>query len=300
MELTGAKLSTTIGGRNGMEEVAMAWLRHLAISVSDLPRAQAFFEAAFGMSKADGNDRAVYLTDGTVNVALLGIEGRPRGWAAEEPFYGIHHYGLWVDDVAATGHRIEAAGGTYISGAEDIAEGAFYEVKYRDPMGVVFDITTSGWAGAARDVVAADARAADSRLRHVAFSVADADVAKRFFVDAFGMTHVGQSKQAIYVSDGALNIAFIARDGRPLGWDKDEKFFGIDHFGIWVDDIAAARARVEAAGARYVMGNQSGDPNSFYEIKYRDPLGHLFDLTANGWTGAVKEVRPVAAAAAAE
>jgi methylmalonyl-CoA/ethylmalonyl-CoA epimerase len=283
-----------------MEETAMAWLRHLAISVSDLPRAQAFFAAAFGMDKVGGNDRAVYVSDGTVNVALLGIGGRPRGWDADEPFYGIHHYGLWVEDVAETGRRIEAAGGTWVSGEEDMAEGAFYEVKYRDPMGVVFDITANGWLGATRDVVAAEARAADCRLRHVAFSVADAEDAKRFFVDAFGMTHVGQSKQAMYVSDGALNIAFIARDGQPLGWEKDEKFFGIDHFGIWVDDIAAARARVEAAEASYVMGNESGDPNSFYEIKYRDPLGHLFDLTANGWKGAVKEVRPTSIAAAAE
>ena len=40
------------------------------------------------------------------------------------------------------------------------------------------------------------------------------------------------------------------------------------------------------------MGNTSNDPNSFYEIKYRDPQGQLFDLTANGWTGAVKDVVP--------
>ena len=64
---------------------------------------------------------------------------------------------------------------------------------------------------------------------------------------------------------------------------------------MWVDDIKAARQKVEAAGAKYVMGNESSDPNVFYEIKYRDPLGNMFDLTQNGWVGAVKEVEPSAA-----
>jgi len=40
------------------------------------------------------------------------------------------------------------------------------------------------------------------------------------------------------------------------------------------------------------MGNKSGDPNSFYEIKYRMPTGEMFDITAGGWRGAVKEVKP--------
>ena len=40
------------------------------------------------------------------------------------------------------------------------------------------------------------------------------------------------------------------------------------------------------------MGEPTGSPNTFYEVKYRDPLGQLFDLTANGWKGAVKEVVP--------
>jgi methylmalonyl-CoA/ethylmalonyl-CoA epimerase len=33
---------------------------------------------------------------------------------------------------------------------------------------------------------------------------------------------------------------------------------------------------------------------SFYEAKYRDPDGVVFDLTHTGWRGAVKEVVPAA------
>ena len=42
---------------------------------------------------------------------------------------------------------------------------------------------------------------------------------------------------------------------------------------MWVEDIEQACEQVEAAGATHLMGNKSGDPNSFYEVKYRDPHG---------------------------
>ena len=54
-----------------------------------------------------------------------------------------------------------------------------------------------------------------------------------------------------------------------------------------VPDVAEARKKVEAAGAKYVMGAEASAPGAFYEIKYRDTLGNLFDITANGWAGAV-------------
>ena len=132
-----------------------------------------------------------------------------------------------------------------------------------------------------------------AKLRHIALSVADTARARKFFEEAFDMKMVGEvGERVVYMSDGTMNVALINRGGRPLGWEKDELFFGVDHFGMWVDDIAEARRKVEEAGATYVMGNASDDANVFYEIKYRDTLGNLFDLTANGWVGAVKDVVP--------
>lgn len=139
-----------------------------------------------------------------------------------------------------------------------------------------------------------------AKLRHIALSVSDLETARRFFEEAFDMKCVGQAGSGVYMSDGTVNIALLAREGRPLGYEGEEPFYGIDHFGIWVDDIDEARRKVEAAGATYVMGESTGDPNTFYEVKYRDPLGQIFDLTENGWKGAVKDVVPAAAKAAAE
>lgn len=139
-----------------------------------------------------------------------------------------------------------------------------------------------------------------AKLRHIALSVADLDQARKFFEDAFDMEMVGKAGAGVYMSDGTINIALLDRKGRPLGHDGAEPRYGIDHFGIWVDDIDAACEKVEAAGATHVLGNKSDDPNTFYEVKYRDPQGNLFDLTANGWNGAVKDVVPTREAEPAE
>jgi methylmalonyl-CoA/ethylmalonyl-CoA epimerase len=139
-----------------------------------------------------------------------------------------------------------------------------------------------------------------AKLRHIALSVSDCDRAAKFFQEAFDMKLVSRrADRVVYLTDGTVNVALINREGRPLGWEKDELFYGIDHFGMWVDDVKEAQKKVEAAGAKFVMGAEASAPGAFYEIKYRDTLGNLFDITANGWDGAVKDVVPAKAPAKA-
>ena len=135
---------------------------------------------------------------------------------------------------------------------------------------------------------------AKARMRHIALSVKDPRKAADFFINAFGLEEVGGSgRGTIYLSDGTINIAMLARDGKPLGYQGEEEFYGIDHFGFWFDDVEEGCEQVEAAGATHVMGNKSGDPTSYFEIKYRTPMGEIFDVTTSGWRGAVKEVGPI-------
>ncbi len=137
----------------------MAKLRHIAMQVPDPGKAAEFYMRVFGMKKVGETDwenaRGVYLSDGVMNLALLNYKtveaaGEDRGTG----YVGIHHMGFWVDDVKATRKAIEAEGGRYWMG-EEAEGGGFYEVKYRDPNGVVVDITENGWGGAVKDVVAA-------------------------------------------------------------------------------------------------------------------------------------------------
>ena len=132
----------------------MAKLRHIAMQVPDLEKAAEFYETVFGMERVARGDtpfgNALMLSDGVINLALLnfpdGAEGRINGpdWA------GLHHFGFVVDDEDETAKAIEDNGGAYFTRLPDGIPGLQAEVKYKDPNGVVFDISTHGWSTSAK------------------------------------------------------------------------------------------------------------------------------------------------------
>jgi lactoylglutathione lyase len=121
-----------------------------------------------------------------------------------------------------------------------------------------------------------------SKLRHLAILVPDPEASATFFENAFGMTRAGTARRGIYMSDGVMNVALLR-----VNPEKGEKV-GLFHYGIWVDDLDAAEKVLTEAGATY-QGGRPESPNSFYEAKYRDPNGIVFDITHKGWAGAVKD-----------
>ena len=134
----------------------MAKLRHIAISVRDPESAARFFESAFGMRRAGSAMRGVYLTDGLVNVAFLNFGDEPiAGFEDQTNVCGLIHFGMWVDSLEESDAKVRAAGGQYLTGRKESDPNVFYEVKYKTPEGIVFDLTENGWRGAAKDVVPA-------------------------------------------------------------------------------------------------------------------------------------------------
>jgi lactoylglutathione lyase len=123
-----------------------------------------------------------------------------------------------------------------------------------------------------------------AKLRHIAIIVPDPEKAALFFEQAFDMKRAGKARRGIYMTDGTVNVAL-------LKVERDDEKIGIYHFGMWVDDLAEAEAKAKEAGATYLNGRPTS-PNSFYECKYQDPDGMIFDLTHTGWVGAVKDVEP--------
>ena len=131
----------------------MEKLRHIALSVSDPEAAAQFFEQAFGMTRAGRAMRGWYMTDGVMNVALLNFKDETvPGYSGLKDVRGVIHFGMWVDNLEAAEERVKAAGGTYLAGRKESDPNVFYEVKYRTPDGIVFDITESGWKGATKEV----------------------------------------------------------------------------------------------------------------------------------------------------
>ena len=131
----------------------MEKLRHIALSVSDPEAAAQFFEQAFGMTRAGKAMRGWYMTDGVMNVALLNFKDETvPGYDKLKDVRGVIHFGMWVDNLEEAEKNVLAAGGTYLTGRKETDPNVFYEVKYRTPDGIVFDITESGWKGAVKHV----------------------------------------------------------------------------------------------------------------------------------------------------
>jgi len=124
----------------------MAKLRHIALYADDAIAAAHFYRDAFEMEILRENANACSLTDGIMNVTIIrSREGFPPG---------IHHFGMWVDDLEEGQARAMKAGAIFHQGPPPEGQGAF-EIKYKTPDGAtIFDITHTGWPGSVKDVEA--------------------------------------------------------------------------------------------------------------------------------------------------
>ncbi len=138
----------------------MARIRHIAIASSHPGKAAQFFKQALGLTEIgrfglDPNDpdaeaprpSGVMLTDGHLNIAILKFSSDQTGVGLG--YEGLHHIGVVVDDVDAWTKTLEAMGAPCIAGRDAIPKGAHFEIKFRGPDNVVFDISDRPWPGSA-------------------------------------------------------------------------------------------------------------------------------------------------------
>ena len=156
-----------------------------------------------------------------------------------------------------------------------------------------------------------------AKLRHIALSVKDPEATAQFYENAFDLKRVGEIDSVLakgfYLSDGTINIALLSyksdemsgyvegEDERGMDWE------GIHHMGFMVENLEETEKKIEDAGGKYLMGRpdtpplnphevlpfghnryhmgrpDGSTPNTFYEIKFRDPQGVIFDITHLGW-----------------
>ena len=132
----------------------MAKLRHIAMQVPDLEKAAEFYEKVFDMERvAHGNTpfgNALMLSDGVINLALLNFPEGTKGQINGPDWAGLHHFGFLVDDEDKTAKAIEDNGGEYFTKLPEGIPGLQAEAKYKDPNGVVFDISAHGWMTSSR------------------------------------------------------------------------------------------------------------------------------------------------------
>ena len=130
----------------------MAELRHFAIVVRDLERAARFYEQVFDLKRVGRDDleigSGIYLSDGVINLALLQYKSAAAAGVDNlDELVGAHHFGFKVENLEAAQRRIEAAGGKFFFDLGKSKDDVNFERKFKDPDGVIFDISKNGWQG---------------------------------------------------------------------------------------------------------------------------------------------------------
>lgn len=287
----------------------MAYLRHFAICVGDLDKSAKFYSDVFGMKRHGREDlsigSAVYMGDGTINLALLnftGTKGHDFGDSAKGQV-GANHFGFQVESIKETQALIEHTGGRFFFDLGDERKGNF-ERKFKDPEGIIFDISESGWVGTATRKIKSDVAHAfldeelvkpeslQGRIKHFALTVRDLERSSDFYRKVFGLNFLGTDHQpmgsAVYLSDGTTNLALI-RPNKP----EQDIVPAPNHCGFQVADLTVAEGRVKNAGGSFFFDFGDGKHGNF-ERKLKDPEGIVFDISKNGWVGTESYEAPAA------
>ena len=98
--------------------------------------------------------------------------------------------------------------------------------------------------------------------------------------------HAGATATGVYLSEGTMSLALLKyRTDAPAG-ERGKDFIGLHHMGFLCEDLAEQSRTVEASGATLFQDVPAGKTTEYYEKKYQDPDGIIFDITHSGWKGA--------------
>lgn len=133
-------------------------IKHVAIASADPDNSKNFFTEVLGWEVAgvvdSRNAKGYYVTDGTINIALLNFKNIPAaGKEFPEGYTGLHHIGFQCDDIEelverfensgfAPRHDVNIAQGLGKNPAKDNAE-----YKMTGPETVMIDVSERGWVG---------------------------------------------------------------------------------------------------------------------------------------------------------
>lgn len=129
-----------------------------------------------------------------------------------------------------------------------------------------------------------------SRIRHIAITAEDPFVTAELFKKALGLEEIGRGDsdlaREVYLTDGYINLAIVCWKRTRETPNPYPDGYGLDHFGVQVDDLERAESRARNAGAT----TQPAPPvdlaklggRLFFEKKLQ-LAGVKFDLSGHGW-----------------
>ena len=129
-----------------------------------------------------------------------------------------------------------------------------------------------------------------ARIRHIAIVAEDPFVTAELFKKGFGLEEIGRGDselaREVYLTDGYINVAIVCWKRTRENPDPYPEGYGLNHFGLQVEDLEGAEARVREAGAtpqpppKVDLSKLGG--RIFFEKKYQ-LSGVKFDLSSEGW-----------------
>ena len=136
-----------------------------------------------------------------------------------------------------------------------------------------------------------------AKIRHIAIMTRHPVTTAAFFIKGFGFVLVDRSSEEhgpenewAVISDGYINMTLLTFKVDRYGGGHE----GLHHFGIQVDDLDEAEARIAPLGAveskewNRTYGNREGTPDKWVgERKWMTPEGVPMDVNASGW-----QIRP--------
>ncbi len=129
-----------------------------------------------------------------------------------------------------------------------------------------------------------------ARIRHIAITAEDPFETAELFKRALGLEELsrGDSELAreVYLTDGYINLAIVCWKRTRETPNPYPDGYGLDHFGVQVEDLAAAEVKAKQAGAvpqppPPVDLSKLGE-RIFFETKLQ-LAGVKFDLSGHGW-----------------
>ena len=137
----------------------MAKIKHIAISTQDPEETAEFYQKVFDLKsvgKIEGeNAEGYYLSDGSLNLAILRFKNDAVAGDSGRLQNGLHHIGFQVDDLEATDGKLRKASSRPMDEVNSALKrgmgnghgGRNVEMKYSGPDGVMIDVSQCGWVG---------------------------------------------------------------------------------------------------------------------------------------------------------
>jgi catechol-2,3-dioxygenase len=235
----------------------MPHLRQLALGAHDPAKLAAFYEEVFELESIGEERGALFLSDGSFNLALV-----PASSPADA---GLQHIGFDTARADSIRKRI-ARFGNDNRAITASASPAGIDHEMRDPDG---------------NRIGLNARAFDTAyanrpvpIRHVALFTPNPQQLANFYCQLFDMKVVDSTdRSSLFVSDGEINLALL--------YQRKEEPIGFNHFGFHVKSNDDMRTRAQKAGVRRGTARPQRIP--FAEYRVHDPEGNGIDISQKGW-----------------